>query len=110
MTFLELFELFNILGMHQVKVKIVHAAVRQLRLKQRAHIRLGFEKTAGELVNIYGASFEYLGKYKDGDVYIFKIPSNEDTGFPFVYLCDNENIIEITGFEDLYIIRLFVND
>ena len=38
------------LSMHQVKVKIVHTAVRQLRLKQRAHIRLGFEKTAGELV------------------------------------------------------------
>ena len=41
---------------------------------------------------------------------MFKIPSNEDTGFPFVYLCDDENIIEITGFEALDIIRLFVND
>ncbi len=68
------------------------------------------KKAAEELVNMYGASFKYLGKYEDRDVYMFKIPSNEDTGFPFVYLCDDENIIEITGFEALDIIRLFVND
>ena len=33
MTFLELFKLFNILGMHQIKVKILHSAAFQLGLK-----------------------------------------------------------------------------
>ena len=50
MTFLELFELFNILGMHQVKVKILHSTAFQLGLKKRADILFFFEEISCQLI------------------------------------------------------------
>nr|DAN35581.1 MAG TPA: hypothetical protein [Caudoviricetes sp.] len=67
-------------------------------------------KAAGELVDMYGSSFKYLGKDEGRDVYMFKFPEDEDTGFPFVYLCNGENVMELTGFEALDTIRLFIKD
>ena len=64
---------------------------------------------AGELVEMYGDKFAYLGKWKDGrDVFVFEMPENEKTGFPFVYLYDkNELVMEVTGFDALDIIASF---
>ena len=50
MTFLELFKLFNILGMHQIKVKILHSAAFQLGLKKRADILFFFEEISCQLI------------------------------------------------------------
>ena len=43
-------------------------------------------KAAAGLVKIYGPTFSLLGR-KDGfDVFIFCLPEDEETGFPFVFL------------------------
>jgi hypothetical protein len=48
----------------------------------------------------------YLGKIGDGrEVYLLKQPIDAETGFPFVYLYDGLNAMEITGFEALDIIN-----
>ena len=48
----------------------------------------------------------YLGKIGDGrDVYLLKQPIDAETGFPFVYLYDGLNAMEITGFEALDIMN-----
>lgn len=68
------------------------------------------KKNVGELVDMYGVSFKYLGRDEGQDVYVFKFPEDEDTGFLFVYLYDGESVMELTGFEALNTIRLFIKD
>lgn len=68
------------------------------------------KKAAGSLVEMYGLSFDYLGKYQDKDAFQFRFPDDADTGFPFVFLFDGTSVTEVTGFEALDIIGLFVED
>jgi hypothetical protein len=42
--------IFGILSMHQIKIKIVHTAGFQLTLKERPNIRLFFEKEIGQFI------------------------------------------------------------
>ncbi|MBO5974885.1 MAG: hypothetical protein J6P95_04145 [Paludibacteraceae bacterium] len=68
------------------------------------------KNTAKDLIEMYGDKIDYLGKYEGADVYSFHFPNDVDTGFPFVFICKNGKISEITGFEALDIISLFVKE
>lgn len=68
------------------------------------------KQAAQGLIDMYGFNIDYLGTYEGADVYMYHFPDDVDTGFPFVYLYDNDNVEEITDFEALDIIRLFVKD
>lgn len=68
------------------------------------------KKAAGSLVEMYGLSFNYLGKYQGKDAFQYRFPNDTGTGFPFVYLFDDINVTEVTGFEALDIIGLFVEN
>lgn len=59
------------------------------------------------LINLYGNSFEYLGKYMGTDVYRFKFPANTQTGYPFVFIYNTKDgcTDAITGFDALDIIE-----
>lgn len=62
------------------------------------------------LIDIYGSDFDYLGKYEEADVYMFKFPADSCTGYPFLYLVKNGRVDEITAEPALYIIDLLVKD
>ena len=47
---LELLKILGILGVHEVKVKIIHTAGRKLARKERADVGLGFKKASGQLI------------------------------------------------------------
>lgn len=49
------------------------------------------------LIEQYGDSFEYLGKFEGQDAYVFKFPEESDTGYPFIYLYDGKKADEVTG-------------
>ena len=68
------------------------------------------KKAAGSLVDMYGLSFDYLGKYQDKDAFQFRFPDDTDTGFPVVFLFDGASVTEVTGFEALVISVSFVED
>ena len=68
------------------------------------------KNAAKDLIDMYGDKFEDLGKYEGSDAYAFHFPDDVDTGFPFVFIYKNGKISEITGFEALDIITLFVKD
>lgn len=65
---------------------------------------------AKDLIKIYGDNIDFLGKYEGADAYMLKSPEDADTGFPFVYIHKDDKVSEITGFEALDILRLFVKD
>lgn len=65
---------------------------------------------AKELIKAYGGKVDFLGKHEGADTYMFKFPEDADTGFPFVYIHKDGKVTEFTGFEALYIVRLFVKD
>lgn len=61
---------------------------------------------AHELVSLHGPVFDYLGQYKDRDVYQFALPNGLYTGYPFLYLYKDglKKAKEVTGPEALEII------
>ena len=62
---------------------------------------------ARELIEMFGDRLEYLGKITDDqEVYVFNFPENQETGFPCVYLYDNHDAFEISGFRALEIIDM----
>lgn len=63
---------------------------------------------ARDLIEMYGDAIDYLGKYEGADFYMFKFPEDAETGFPFVYQCENGEVLEITGFHALDVVNLFV--
>ncbi len=65
---------------------------------------------AQSLIDMYGLSFDYLGKYKDKEVYLYNFPEDANTGFPSVYLYKDNKVEEITGFEAMDIVNLFIKD
>ena len=65
---------------------------------------------ASYLIEMYGDNFDYLGKHEGADVYMYLFPDGSCTGFPFVYIHKDDKVTEITGFEALDIVRLFVKD
>lgn len=63
---------------------------------------------ARSLIGQYGESFEYLGDYEGQEAYLFKFPDDSVTGFPFLYLYKDGEVLEVTGpgvfgFIDLYV-------
>lgn len=62
------------------------------------------------LIDQYGDAVCYLGKYKGAEAYYYRFPDYVDTGFPFVYLLKADNVTEITGFEALRLLRLYLKD
>ena len=61
---------------------------------------------ASEIMEMLEGTLVYLGKIGDGrDVFLFEQPIDAETGFPFVYLYDGINAMEITGFDALDIIN-----
>jgi hypothetical protein len=66
-------------------------------------------KAAGWLAESFGTKFEYLGQYNGREAFVFVFPKDEFTGFPFVYLYneDKDRAQEVTGYDALDIIRLF---
>ena len=67
-------------------------------------------RKASGLIKMYGEHFEYLGRRDRVDAFRFVFPEDRDTGFPFVYLYEEERdaVSEVTGFEALDIISLYV--
>ena len=65
-------------------------------------------KAAKGLVDMFGPGFSYLGKKDGSDVYLFHLPADEETGFPFVFLYEEGKPVEkVTGTEALSIIASF---
>ena len=53
---------------------------------------------ASELIEIFGDHIVHLGRLEDSEVYTFQLPENSITGFPFVFLLDDDGSVEdITG-------------
>ena len=69
-----------------------------------------FKKLGEVPIDMYGPSFDYLGKYEGADFYMFVFPEDSNTGFPYVYQLENDEVLEITGFPALDIIGLFVKE
>lgn len=68
------------------------------------------KKAAKSLIDLYGDAFDYLGKYKGKDAFVFRFPEDSNTGFPFIYLFKSDKVTEITGFEALEILDSFVEN
>lgn len=68
------------------------------------------KKAAKSLIDLYGETFDYLGKYKGEDAFLFRFPEDSNTGFPFIYLFKSDKVTEITGFEALGILDSFVEN
>lgn len=68
------------------------------------------KEAARSLIDAYGLAFDYLGKYKGKDAYLYRFPADVCTGFPFIYLLKDGKVSEITGFEALTILDLCVKD
>ena len=66
--------------------------------------------TAKELIDMYGINFDYLGRYKDADTYVYRFPEDSVTGFPFVYLLKDNSVTEVTGSIALHIISILVDE
>jgi hypothetical protein len=65
-------------------------------------------KAAAGLVEMYGESFEYLGKSGDMDVYMFAFPDDELTGFPCVYLYKpGSPALAVSGMQAVRIVASF---
>ena len=65
---------------------------------------------ARELIEQYGDTFEYLGDYEGREAYMFKVPEDSCTGYPFVYLYDGKTATEVSGPLSLDIIGSLVED
>ena len=68
------------------------------------------KSAAKSLIDIYGDAFDYLGKYKGKDAFVFRFPDDANTGFPYIYLFKDDKVTEITGFEALDILNLLVEN
>ncbi len=68
------------------------------------------KSAAKSLIDIYGNTFDYLGKYKGKDAFVFRFPDDANTGFPYIYLFKDDKVTEITGFEALDILNLLVEN
>lgn len=68
------------------------------------------KNAAKSLIDLYGDAFDYLGKYKGKDAFLFRFPEDSNTGFPFIYLIKSEKVTEITGFEALDILNSLVEN
>ena len=62
------------------------------------------------LIDMYGVNFDYLGRYKDADTYVYRFPEDSETGFPFVYLLKDNSVTEVTDSIALHIISLLVDE
>lgn len=63
-------------------------------------------KAAQNLIDRYGKRLAFLGRYEGQDVYVFSFPDDVETGFPFLYLYDDnrQSVFVITGPKALDII------
>ena len=68
------------------------------------------KSAAKSLIDVYGNAFDYLGKYKGKDAFVFRFPDDANTGFPYIYLFKDDKVTEITGFEALDILDLLVEN
>ena len=57
-----------------------------------------------------GSTLKHLGINKGVSYYACIHPEGMDVGFPTVYKYSNKKVFEITGFEALDIINLFIED
>lgn len=68
------------------------------------------KSAAKSLIDVYGNAFDYLGRYKGKDAFMFRFPDDTNTGFPYIYLFKDDKVTEITGFEALDILDLLVEN
>lgn len=65
-------------------------------------------KAAAGLVEMYGPKFTLLGEREGQAVYLFNLPEDEETGFPFVFLyAPGKPVKKVTGTDALEIIASF---
>lgn len=62
------------------------------------------------LIDQYGGTICYLGKHKGAEAYYYRFPEDIDAGFPYVYLHKADKVTEITGFEALQLLGLYLKD
>lgn len=62
---------------------------------------------AKDLVEKYGKNFRLLEKKNGKSIYVYEFPQNERTGFPYIFIYDEEDsaVEEITGIKALKMLR-----
>ena len=68
------------------------------------------KKAAQYLIDMYGDHVEHLGEHQGAEAFYYHFPDDVDAGFPPVYLLKGGKLTELTGFEALRLIRLYVKD
>ena len=68
------------------------------------------KQAAQYLIDMYGDHVEHLGQYQGAEAFYYQFPEDVAVGFPCVYLLKDDKLTEITGFEAVDIIGLFVKD
>lgn len=58
-------------------------------------------------VDMYGDKIIYLGNRNGADYYQFRLPDNEETGFPEVVSLKDDTVTPIIGFNALKVLALF---
>lgn len=66
-------------------------------------------KKAKDILSLKGGFVKYLGNNGKYDVY-YSAVKGSDTGFPFVYLVNGNEVQEITGFDALHVSSPFFKD
>lgn len=64
-------------------------------------------KAFKSLSDIYGDKIEYLGNKNNTDYYYFRLPDNEENGFPNIVSFKNNTIAPIEDIDALKILNLF---
>lgn len=67
-------------------------------------------RAAQYLIDMYGDHIEHLGQYQGAEAFYYHFPDDITAGFPSVYLLKADKVTELTGFEALDIISLFVEN
>ena len=67
---------------------------------------------AKSLIELFGNNFKYLGELWGCSVYMFVLPEQQVTGYPFVFMYDHddETADKITGFEAVDILGEFIKE
>ena len=68
------------------------------------------KEAAKDLVDLYGDTFDYLGKYEGAEAYMYHFPDDSCTGYPFVCLVKNGKVEVVTDSPALYIVGLLVEN
>lgn len=67
-------------------------------------------REAQHLIDDYGNRLKYLGDVDGQKAWLFEFPDDVTIGFPFLYLLNGGEVIELTGLSVFDVIDLYVED